>query len=49
LLGVTDGDIVFLGDALFAGGNDEPAKKTGVDYIQVDGPDQALEILKQYI
>ncbi|TSC70073.1 MAG: HAD-superfamily hydrolase [Parcubacteria group bacterium Gr01-1014_46] len=49
LLKVNDEDIIFVGDALWKGGNDSPVKKTGVDYIQEDGPDETLEFLKQYI
>ncbi len=47
LLNVTTEDIVFIGDALFSGGNDSPVKKTGVDFIQVDGPDGTLEFLER--
>ena len=49
LLNVTDEDIVFVGDALYKGGNDAPVKKTGVDYIQESGPDETLEFLRQYL
>ena len=48
LLQVTDDDIIFVGDALFDGGNDSPVKKTSVDYIQEDGPSQTIEFLEQY-
>ena len=46
---LVDEDIIFYGDALFSGGNDEPAKRTGVDYVQVADPDETLEILKGYL
>ncbi|KND48157.1 MAG: phosphomannomutase [Parcubacteria bacterium C7867-006] len=49
LLNVNDDDIVFVGDALYKGGNDAPVKKTNVDYIQEDGPNETLELLKNYI
>lgn len=49
LLKVEDEEIIFVGDALYKGGNDEPVKKTEVDYIQEAGPDETLEFLKQYI
>lgn len=49
MLKVEDKDIEFIGDALFKGGNDSPVKKTGVDYIQTDGPEQTLEILSSYL
>lgn len=37
---------VFVGDALFPGGNDYSAKKTGVDCIRVSGPDDTGRIIK---
>ena len=48
-LGVKKEDILFLGDALFPGGNDETAKETGVECLQVSGPEETIEILKSYI
>ncbi|KND48791.1 MAG: phosphomannomutase [Parcubacteria bacterium C7867-003] len=42
-------DIIFIGDALFKGGNDSPVKRTGVDYVQADGPDETLELLHKYL
>ena len=41
-------DILFLGDALFPGGNDETARDAGVECIQVSGPEETREILKRY-
>jgi HAD superfamily hydrolase (TIGR01484 family) len=38
--GVPIADMLFLGDALYAGGNDEPALATGVDAIQVRDPQE---------
>ena len=49
LLHVTDEDIIFVGDALFKGGNDAPIKKTGVDYIQENGPNETEEFLRRYL
>ena len=49
ILNVTDDDIVFIGDALYKGGNDSAVKKTGVDFIQEPGPDETMEFLRQYI
>lgn len=49
LLNVGDEDILFIGDALYKGGNDASAKKTGVDYIQPDDPENTIDILKEYI
>jgi phosphomannomutase len=49
LLKVTDDNIIFIGDALYKGGNDEAVKVTGVDFIQEDGPDQTLQLLSSYM
>lgn len=38
VLGVTLKEMIFLGDALFPGGNDYPAKKAGVASLRVKGP-----------
>ena len=49
LLNVTDDDIIFMGDALYKGGNDWAVKKTAVDFIQESGPDQTIEFLRRYV
>ena len=49
ILKVSDEDIIFIGDALYRGGNDEPVKGTGVDFIQEEGPNQTLELLSRYM
>lgn len=49
LLGIKEEDIEFIGDALYKSGNDEPVKKTNVDFIQEDGPDETLSFLRQFI
>ena len=41
--------IVFVGDALFQGGNDYPAKATGVDCIQVSGPEETKELIRAWL
>ncbi len=38
-------EIIFLGDALYPGGNDEKAKESGVECIQVSGPDESQKII----
>lgn len=42
-------DITFVGDALFYGGNDYPARSTGVDCIQVKGPEDAKQLIRSWI
>jgi phosphomannomutase len=49
LLKVKDEDIIFVGDALYSGGNDEPVKNTGVDFIQQSGPNETIELLSRYM
>ena len=41
--------IVFVGDALFYGGNDYPAKATGVDCIQVGGPEDTAKLIAEWV
>lgn len=41
--------IVFVGDALFQGGNDFPAKATGVDCIQVAGPEETKKLIESWL
>lgn len=42
-------EMLFIGDALFEGGNDYPARKTGVDCIQVRDPEETKTIIKTII
>ncbi len=42
-------DIVFIGDALFPGGNDSAAKETGVRCISVSGPIETKKVLLNLI
>jgi HAD superfamily hydrolase (TIGR01484 family) len=41
--------MVFIGDALFPGGNDYAAKKTGVDCIPVRNPEDTKKIIKRIL
>lgn len=45
-LGVSIKDMLFVGDAIFPGGNDYQIVKTGVDYIPVSGPAQTKNIIR---
>ena len=49
LLHVKDEDIIYVGDALYKGGNDEAVKSTGVDFIQEAGPNETMELLSRYM
>ncbi len=42
-------NMVFVGDALFPGGNDYAARKTGIDCISVKGPQEVKGIIKQIL
>ncbi|MGB3345231.1 MAG: HAD-IIB family hydrolase [Aequorivita sp.] len=42
-------EMLFIGDALFEGGNDHPARKTGVDCIQVRDPEETKRIIETII
>jgi len=48
MFGVTKNSIVFIGDALYPGGNDTRALETGVECIQVSGPNETEEILLSF-
>lgn len=39
-------DMLFVGDAIFPGGNDYAVVRTGVDYIPVNGPEQTKDIIR---
>lgn len=41
-------DMLFVGDALFVGGNDYPAKATGIDCIQVSGPEETEKLIRSW-
>ncbi|MEK9177522.1 MAG: HAD-IIB family hydrolase [Patescibacteria group bacterium] len=48
-LKITADRILFVGDALFQGGNDYPARATGVDCIQVKGPEETKELIRGWL
>ncbi len=49
ILGVTKMDIVYIGDALYPGGNDTKAREAGVECIQVSGPAETEKLLQSMI
>lgn len=49
ILNVGDDDVIYIGDALYKGGNDESVKKTDVDFIQQSGPNETMELLSRYM
>ena len=42
-------DIVFLGDALYEGGNDAAVLRTGIDTIQVSGPEETKQLIRSLL
>jgi phosphomannomutase len=38
--------MLFIGDALFVGGNDHPAREAGVQCIQVRDPDETKRVIE---
>lgn len=49
LLKIPKENIIFIGDALYVGGNDYPVKRAGVETIQVSGPEDTKQIIKSII
>jgi phosphomannomutase len=43
------GKMLFVGDALYRGGNDAAAKRTGIDCMAVKGPAETKEIIEKLI
>jgi len=45
-LGVPVRQMLFVGDAIFPGGNDHAVVRTGVDYVKVSGPDETKRVIR---
>ncbi|MEO8339176.1 MAG: HAD-IIB family hydrolase [Nitrospirota bacterium] len=45
-LGIAIAEMIFVGDALFPGGNDYPAKEAGARSIQVRDPDETKRVIE---
>lgn len=48
-LGVKIDDMLFVGDAIFPGGNDYAALQTGIDYVKVENPTATKELIRTLI
>ena len=48
-LKIKSDEIVFVGDALFHGGNDYPARATGVDCVEVKGPEETKQLIREWL
>jgi len=49
LLGISLQEMIYIGDALFPGGNDYPAEQAGVVSIPVRGPDDTKRVIETII
>ena len=49
LLHISLKEMIYIGDALFVGGNDYPAEKAGVDCIPVKGPEETKRVIQAII
>ena len=49
ILGIAIEEMIFVGDALFPGGNDYPAQQAGVDSIRVRDPDETKRVVETII
>jgi len=49
ILGITLKEMIFIGDALFVGGNDYPAEEAGVVSIPVRGPNETKLVIQAII
>ena len=41
--------MLYVGDALFPGGNDEIVKETGIETQQVDGPVETAKVIEKFL
>ncbi len=49
ILGIPLEEMLFIGDAIFAGGNDYPVKEAGVVSIPVRGPNETKQVIQTII
>ena len=49
ILGIAIKEMIFIGDALFPGGNDYPAKEAGVVSIQVRDPNETKRVIEAIV
>lgn len=48
-LGISVSEMVFVGDALYEGGNDHPVIRTGVETVAVKDPEETKAVLKEWL
>lgn len=49
ILGISTADMIYVGDALFPGGNDAPVRQTGAVCIQVRDPEETKRVIEAVI
>jgi HAD superfamily hydrolase (TIGR01484 family) len=49
ILGIAIAEMIYVGDALFPGGNDYPARGTGADCIQVRDPNETKRVIEAIV
>ena len=48
-LGIGVGHMLFVGDALYPDGNDEPVKRTGIDTIAIESPEDTKVLIREWL
>lgn len=48
-VGIPVADMLFIGDAIYPGGNDYAVTETGVDYVQVNGPQETKKVIESLL
>jgi hypothetical protein len=49
ILSIDFNEMLFFGDALFPGGNDNPVRSTGTDCVQVRDPEETKRVIETVI
>ena len=49
MLGIDLADMIFVGDAIFPGGNDYPAKQAGVARVKVRDPHETKRVIEAIV
>lgn len=49
ILCISESDMIYVGDALFPGGNDAPARETGAVCIQVRDPNETKRVIEAFV
>ena len=47
--GMNVGDMLFVGDAIFPGGNDYSPYEAGIESVKISGPEEAKEVIRKWL